>query len=78
MLLVACWSLDDKERRDALLREGEQLRGAALVNLAVWGKEGVSREWEKYTDRLATAPGTADDNSAAIAEALAAIAMQRA
>jgi hypothetical protein len=77
VLIVACWNLEDAERRAALLREGEQLRGASLVNLAVWDGPKLTRAWEQYHDKLATSPGAADDNSAVIAEALAHIALQR-
>jgi predicted kinase len=52
-VLVACWHLDDAERRDALLRRAERLHAAFLANWAFHdGRklEDASRELDATLD----------------------------
>jgi hypothetical protein len=55
-VLVACWCLDDEERRNDLRGELEEIRRAYLTNYASWDSKQLERARQQLLGRLATSP----------------------
>lgn len=73
-MFVACWCLDDQERRDRLERDDEQLRLAFRVGFAMWDGKQLQREQQRFLDRLHEDPLHPISNSTIVDEVRAVLA----
>lgn len=73
--MVSVWMLNDEERRESLLREGEALRMAYWFNYAMNDPKQLQNESRRYDQKLSVGPhGRSRDDagtqSAALQDAL--------
>lgn len=71
---MSVWLLNDEERRESLVREGEALRSAYLFNYAMNDPKQLQAESRRYDQKLSIGPyGRSGDEgvrSAALQDAL--------
>lgn len=59
MVLAALIGLEERERIDALRERGRLLTLGDVVREAVWGKEGLNKDHQRWEQSLTLVPGDA-------------------
>jgi hypothetical protein len=69
-VLVACWCLDDEDRREALRDEERALHAAFLTSKAMWDGKALAADARAFHAKLTIPPAGQSLESAALRDAL--------